>query len=182
MLDVRALIEKELMNLRTMSHGSIQLSMVNYIKDILEKLPDQNLYPNANPAEATLYDYDEHSIKLNKQSKKELHKVVAQLLYLRKRTRPGIMLPVHYLCTRVRGSTVEDKKKLERVPSYLKGTLYKKRTIVKDNVDVNNGQVRAYIDASFSAHNDGMGQSGGVIMFGNAVFEPIITKTEMCIT
>jgi hypothetical protein len=42
------------------------------------------------------------------------------LLYLGKRGRLDILLPVQFLCTRVRSPIVEDEQKLQRVLGYLK--------------------------------------------------------------
>jgi hypothetical protein len=54
--------------------------------------------------------------------KAKFHSVVAKFLYLGKRGRPDILMPVQYLCTRVRNPTTDDEKKLECVLGYLKLT------------------------------------------------------------
>ncbi len=55
-------------------------------------------------------------------AKEDFHSRVAKLLYLAKRTRPDILLPINFLCTRVLKPTVQDWKKLLRVYRYLFGT------------------------------------------------------------
>ncbi len=48
------------------------------------------------------------------QEKAKFHSIVAKLLYLGKKGRPDILLPVQFLCTRVQNPTVDDERKLER--------------------------------------------------------------------
>lgn len=164
------------MNLKTRNDGSIELSMVQYIKDILDKWPNQNLFLYGHPADDNLFYSDESSSKLEENESKVFHKVVAQLLYLCKRARPDIGLAVHYLCTRVKGPTNDDVLKLETILGYLKSTLHMTRIISKDD---KMNKIEAYIDAAFAAHQDGMGQSGGAIMMGSTLLEPI-TRKQKC--
>ena len=56
------------------------------------------------------------------EDKEYFHTCTAKLLYLSKRVRPDILLPVSFLCTRVNSPTVEDNEKLNRVLGYLKAT------------------------------------------------------------
>jgi hypothetical protein len=164
------------MNLKTRKDGSIELSMVQYVKDVLDKWSNQDLYLYGHPADDKLFYVDENSPKLDEDKSKSFHKVVAQLLYLCKRARPDIGLPVHYLCTKVKSPSEEDEFKLERVLGYLKSTVHMARIINKDGKM--NG-IDAYIDAAFAAHQDGMGQSGGAIMMGSTLLEPI-TRKQKC--
>ena len=70
---------------------------------------------------------------------------------------------------------MNDEKKLERVIGYLKSTIDKGRFISKDG-GIN--RVTAYVDAAFAAHEDGKGQSGGVIMMGSTMIEGISRKQK----
>ncbi len=45
--------------------------------------------------------------------KTKFHTMVAKLLYLGKRGRPDILLPVQYLCTKVKQPTKGDVRKIE---------------------------------------------------------------------
>ena len=163
-------------DLKTRKDGSIELSMVQYVKDVLDKWSNQGLYLYEHPSDDNLFYVDENSPKLDEDRSKSFHKVVAQLLYLCKRARPDIGLPVHYLCTKVKSPSREDELKLERVLGYLKSTMHMPRIINKDGKM--NG-IDAYIDAAFAAHQDGMGQSGGAIMMGSTLLEPI-TRKQKC--
>jgi hypothetical protein len=84
-------------------------------------------------------------------------------------------LAVHYLCTRVKGPSEHDERKLERVLGFLKGTIDRSRIINKDG---GIGKITAYVDASFSVHADGKGQSGAIIMMGSTMLEGITGKQK----
>ena len=102
--------------------------------------------------------------------------MVAKLLYLSKRTRFDIALPVNYLCTRVSCATVEDLKKLDRVIGYLKLTNGRK---VKFPPGDDVMSVTAYIDAAFGCHHDGKSQSGCVVRVGGAPVLVISRKQKI---
>ena len=69
-----------------------------------------------------------------------------------------------FLCTRVKEPNKRDKRKLDRVIGFLKRTVDRKRQI-RGTGDAT--RVRAYIDSAFSAHDDGKGHSGMVVMWGD---------------
>ena len=161
------------MSLNRHSNGNMEISMKAYIKDILKEW--NNYYNYAMPSDANLF-YDDDESPPAKDPKK-FHRVVAQLLYLSKRGRPDIALPVHYLCTRVKDPSEKDEKKLLRVLGYLNNTIERTRMITKDG----NLNITAYIDAAFAAHSDGKSQSGGVIMVGSTMVEGI-TRKQKCAT
>ena len=92
------------------------------------------------------------------------HTFAARLLYLCERARPDVQLAVLYLCTRVKGPNTSDKKKLDRVIGFLKRTQNRKRRICGSG-DVS--RLKGYIDTAFSAHDDGKGHTGMVVMWGN---------------
>ena len=71
------------------------------------------------PANQYLYNMRESEL-LDDNNKNDFHTCVAQLLYLGKRTRPDILLPVTFLASRVQFPTVDDRSKLIRVLKYIK--------------------------------------------------------------
>ena len=101
-----------------------------------------------------------------------------RLLYLAQRLRQDILLPVLFLCTRVKCPTREDNKKLDRVFGYLKQT----KGLTKKMSCRDEARLIAYIDASFGLHFDGKSHSGCCIMIGDACIwcsskkQKIVTK------
>ena len=115
------------------------------------------------------------SQQLNHVEAKLFHKSVAQLLYLCKRSRIDIALAVHFLCTRVKEPTVDDKKKLLNVLGYLKSTINMPRIIRRDDTFP---KISSFIDAAFAAHSDGKGHSGGVVLLGDTVVDVVTRKPK----
>jgi hypothetical protein len=152
----------------------MEVDMKSYIEATLEEWGVKDYYEYAIPADEKMYYENENEEASKKQ--KIFHRVVAKLLYLCKRGRPDIALPVHYLCTRVKAPSVNDERKLTRILGYLKSTIDKKRMITKDN---EMKRVTAHIDAAFAAHADGKGQSGGAIFVGNTLVE-VLTRKQIC--
>jgi len=157
------------MNLKINNDG-IHVSMESYIQDMLKEFGKLKAYTH--PADDNLFVNDG---QIPSKDKKQFNKMVAKLLYLCKRGRPDVALPVHYLCTRVQNPTDADDKKLARIMGYLKGTMGNVRKIGSESFN----RIEAYIDAANACHEDGFGQSGGAIMVGGAMVE-VITKKEKC--
>jgi len=94
-----------------------EICMKTYIEDTL-KLYGEHVKECITPAKPSLFKVKEKQALLNNHA--TFHLVVAKLLYLGKRGRLDILLPVQFLCTRVRSPIVEDEQKLQRVLGYLK--------------------------------------------------------------
>ena len=77
-----------------------------------------------------------------------------------------ILLPVSFLCTRVREPTQDDLRKLKRVHRYLAGTadLPLRLSICDDYL------FTAYVDASYAVHEDMKSHSGMVYTAGGGTF------------
>lgn len=145
----------------------IELSMPLYIDQVIEEMGIKDEIIST-PAAAKLFDIDESSETLSDDDKEAFHTSVAKLLYLAKRARPDILLPVTFLCTRVQYSTEEDMKKLRRVLKYLNGT---RNLFMKIRMNNNTANVNVFCDASFAVHNNMRSHTGAVITVGrNAVF------------
>ncbi len=67
-----------------------------------------------------------------------------------------------YLATKVQDPSVDDEMKLKRVEQYLSTTI---NTYIK--VKPTSLQVNAYVDASFSVHDDAKGHTGICIHLGD---------------
>jgi hypothetical protein len=138
-----------------------EISMKSYIEDILA-LYGKSIKTCVTPAKPGLFDT---STGTDYVDSVQFHSIVAKLLYLGKRGRPNILLPVQYLCTRVKKPTVDDQRKLERVLGYI--LLTKTWTRIFDNSPFDT--VTTYIDASFAMHADGKSQSGCMVFLGNTL-------------
>ena len=70
---------------------------------------------------------------------------------------------------------MQDEGKLKRIIGYLKLTLMETRRINSEPFK----RIEAYIDAAHACHEDGHGQSGGVIIVGDTMVEAI-TRKQKC--
>jgi hypothetical protein len=152
--------------------GKARISMKQFIEELLDLHGEVRM--RITPATNQLFESDEEK-KLNDEEKGKFHTMVAKLLYLSKRTRSDIALPVIYLCTRVKSPTEEDKRKLDRVMGYLKMT--KSRELVLTCKGA--WRVTGFIDAAFGCHLDGKSHSGGVICVGGACILVISRKQKI---
>jgi len=127
-IDVKVKEDKEMsylgMNLKINDSG-IEVDMVNYIQEILKEF--EGVHGYTHPADDGLFT--SHADGLPCSDPKGFHRVVAKLLFLCKRGRPDIALPVHFLYTRVKNPTMQDETKLKRIMGYLKETLGTTRKI-----------------------------------------------------
>jgi hypothetical protein len=126
--------------------GVVRVDMPKYIEDAISGL--ESATPAETPAALDLFAVDESAELLATPAKDDFHSCVAKLLYLAKRTRPDILLPINFLCTRVLGPTVQDWKKLMRVYKYLLGT---KGLCIYLQADDDNC-AKGYYDASYGEH------------------------------
>ena len=85
------------------------------------------------PATADLFEVDVDSPRLSKRDSEDFHSNTAKLLFLSKRTRPDICVPVSFLTSRVQESTEQDMGKLKRVLRYLLGTKHMGITLEADS-------------------------------------------------
>jgi histone deacetylase 1/2 len=123
------------------------------------------------PAAYNLFDTRDVD-KLDPDKAEWFHSGVAKLLYLAKRTRPDILLPVSFLTTRVQCSNQDDLNKLLRVLRYLNGT---RDLGVILRPDPNGNTLSAFIDASYGVHEDGKSHTGMMISFGAG---PLLVKSS----
>ena len=80
----------------------VKIDMKEYIKNILEHLPEGFEVTAVTPAANHLFDINVDSPILNKTTSELFHHVVAQLLFLAKRLRTGLLTGVAFLTTILR--------------------------------------------------------------------------------
>ena len=103
--------------------GKVKFSMPEYIDRMIEDTPDELLKgPASTPAANHLFQVNPDAKKLDTSSAIIFHHLIAQLLYLGKRTRPDVLTAVSFLCTRVQNPDMDDWKKLGRCLRFVKDT------------------------------------------------------------
>ena len=83
--------------------------MTKYIKQILEDTPSELMKGTATlPAAKHLFNFNEKAEKLDTATAITFHHLVAQLLYVAKRTRSDILTCISFLTTRIRCPEVDN--------------------------------------------------------------------------
>ena len=90
---------------------------------------------------------DEASPLLDQEHAKLFHTFVAKALFAGKQSHCDLQVAVAMLCTRVKGPTEEDWKKLFRMLQYIKPSIKDVLVLSVDNLSV----VIWYVNASFAA-------------------------------
>ena len=131
--------------------GIVAFTMFDYVEDVIFEAADDlknscSYYPGNNH----LFKIDDDSPRLSQKDADTFHRHVIRLLLASKRDRPNIQVCVVFLYTRVKSPMEQDYKKLQRVISYLKGTVHLPLVIGPDN----SGTLTLNIDASFAVHPD----------------------------
>lgn len=136
--------------------GQIKVDMSYYLAKVLLELLNfkeelSNFKEEVLPGKKNLFALRMDSSLLAEKEKHFFHTVVAKLLYLlSRRARPDIITAVGFLCTRVQAPIVEDMIKLERLMGYL----FKTKSKVLVLRPSQSFKIVAYVDASFTIHND----------------------------
>ena len=151
-------------------HGKVKITMDGYVEDVLSEC-DHITGVASTPAGNNLFSIDEKSTLLLTAEKDIFHSMTAKLLYLGKRVRPDLLVAISFLSKRVLEPTQQDKRKLERVIQYLRGT--KEMGIILDIGECIS--ILAYIDSSFGVHKDMKSHTGCVIGIG---LGPVYAKSS----
>ena len=163
------------MKIRYNNDGTASIGMKQYLLEALNDFSEDIKSTAATPAQRDLFDIDDTKQRLNEKDGDLFHSIVAKLLYVSKRARSDIQLPIAFLCTRVAKSTTDDWKKLRRVLQYLKGTLDDELTLGADDMPL----LKSWIDASYAVHHDMKSHTGGVVSLGRGAIMCKSTKQKL---
>ena len=140
--------------------GKVKVDMSRMVREIIEEFKPTTSFKT--PAAQHLFEINPNGIPLSKKDKESFHSMVAKLLYLAKRGRPDVLLPVSFLTTRVQHPDEDDAKKLQRIIGYLMATPNLVLTIGASDIL----QIQSFIDASHAPHADAKSHTGMVITLG----------------
>jgi hypothetical protein len=132
--------------------------MTDYIRNMLDELPDYFDGTAATPATTYLFKTRESAPKLSSGLSELLHSTVAKLLYLAQRARHDILLAVVFLTST---PDIDDLGKLKRVMRYLRDTKDLALTLEASG----DGVVRWWVDASFAVHPNMRSHTGAVLVW-----------------
>ena len=140
------------------------VSMVKYLQNIIEGFPELIKSTSLSPAGDHLFDVREEDDRkvLQEEQARKFHRTVAQLLFLCKRARLDIEPLVSFLTTRVKEPDEDDWGKLKHGLKYLKSTLYMKRHMSAECLNI----IRWWVDVSYGVHWDCKGHTRAMMSMG----------------
>ena len=145
---------------------NVYLSMTGYTNKILSEREDLKMIQT--PYNQNLFMNRDINLLPNEDQTK-LRSSCAKLLYLAKRVRPDILLPVIVLSSRINKYNVDDIGKLNRIYNYL----YMTKDYELKLCDNSNGKdvtLNLYVDASYGIYPDGKGQTAYGFTLGHGMF------------
>jgi hypothetical protein len=163
------------MNLSFHKDGTASIRMKDYIKEAIAYFGESSTRSATTPAKKNLFEIDKESGALTDNNREIFHSIVAKLLYVSKRGKLDIQLPIAFLCNRVSCSTEKDWLKLKRVLEYLRGTLDEFLTLGADNL----GNMRRWVDTSYAVHKDMKSHTGGFVSFGRGAVMSKASKQKL---
>ena len=92
--------------------GKVAIQMQDYIENMLEDVPRDMDGSAVTPAGMHLFQVNDDAERLDKVTADVFHSITAKILFLCKRGRPDVQVPIAFLCTRVQAPNVDDYKKL----------------------------------------------------------------------
>ena len=138
--------------------------MMEYIKNIIKDFPEEIVGTKTSPAA----DHQFHSeIPIpgkgvaGRAGADAFHRTMAQLLFLSARAPRDIQPATAFLTTRVRLPDENDRGKVKRVLSYLKGTLRMPLIMSADSLTLS----RWWVAAAYTVHDDCRGHTGAGMSF-----------------
>ena len=157
--------------------GALEVSMVDYLKNVLDEFPERIQGRAATPAHDKLFVVrdDKEAKKLSEEQAVAFHHTVAQLLFMATRARRDIQTAVAFLTTRVKNPDQDDWGKLKRVLKYLNGTKYLKLRLTVDNL----AMLKWYVDGSHNVHWDCKGHGGAVFSLGRGATSSYSRKLKL---
>jgi hypothetical protein len=163
------------MDIEFTKDGEAKILMTDYVKEAIEAFLEDCTKSVNTPASQYLFDVDKKCVKINEKDRKNLHSIVAKLLFVAKRARPDTQLLIAFLTSRVTKVDEDDWKKLKRLLEYLQGSLDMPLTLSIDNMIF----LKTWIDAAYALHMDMRSHTGGAIMMGMGILYGKSSKQKL---
>jgi hypothetical protein len=156
------------------SPGVVTVDMIEYTRDCIKFFGPCGEFDT--PATGNLFVNDPDCRELDAEGKSIFHTGTAKLLFMSKRTRADIELPVNVLTSRVAKPNESDWHKLCRVYGYLARNIYYG---VKFTKPLGSTTIEAWADASYLVHDDAKSRTGGVIKINGGVVAVMSSKQKI---
>ena len=163
------------MKLYYREQGKVKIDMIDYLKQILDDLPDKYQGRAFTPASKHLFQVNETVRKFSEKDVQAFHTIMAKFIFICKRARADILTGVDFLTTRVIETDKDDDKKLLRILKYLSGKIVLVITLEYDGT----GTVKWWADAEFVVHHDMKIHTGGMMTMGQGALYYTSNKKKL---
>jgi hypothetical protein len=165
------------MDMEFTSKGTLQESMITYLKNMIAGFPEMITGKVAMPAADYLFMIRDkkEARPLEPERRTAFHHTVAQLLFVSTRARRDIQTAVAFLTTWMKAQDEDDWGKLKRVLKYLNGTKHLKLMLSVEKL----GLLKWYMDGSHNVHWDCKGHGGVMFMIGRGSTFSYLRKIKL---
>ena len=163
------------MDITFCNDGEAKIIMRDYLQEAIDDFPEDCGKTVNSPASKHLFEVDDKQQKICETDRELLHIISAKLLFVAKRARPDIQVPISFLSSRVTKADRDDWKKLKRLLEYLQGTIDMPLTLSIDNMSL----LKTWVDAAYALHHDMRSHTGGVIMMGKGALYGKSSKQKL---
>ncbi len=148
---------------------TVHVETIEYVKEAIEDFREPMDRGAATPALRNLFDIDGKTEELTPRQQQKLGSIVPKLLWVTKRDRPDIELPVAFLCTRISKCNSLDWKKLRRLLHFLYATINDVRFLSIENIGTMLSSF-TFVDVAYVVHNDMRSHTGGGLSMGSGLY------------
>ena len=155
--------------------GEVTITMIDYIKAVLHNVPKEMCGHAVTPAMNHLFEVNTTNPVYLTADKTEIEVwIVMQLLFLSQHAQPDICTAVSFLNSWLLQPNEDDYKKLIRVMKYLDSSVDMPLMLSADD----SGQIRWWIDTSFTVHNDMKSNTGATMPMGKGAMYSMLGKQK----
>ena len=163
------------MNIQYNDSGTVTIDMVDYVKECLAEFPETLEKEVKTPAASNLFEVRDEIPLLDPSLAKLFHRIVAKLLFVCKRARPDIQVPIAFLSTRTTKSNEDDWRKLRRLMRYLQFTSNLVLTLKAEDLTV----IKWWVDASYAVHDNMRSHTGATMTLGGGALYSKSSKQKL---
>jgi hypothetical protein len=163
-------------NFEFLTNRNLQVSMVAYLKDVIEGFPELIMGKIAAPTGDRLFDIQDEKDARPLEEEREIafHHTMAHLLVMMTRACHNIQTAVAFLATRVKAPDKDNLGKLKCVLQYLNRINYLKLAISVGDL----GILKWYVDGSHNVHWDCKGHAGAMFTLEEGVVSSYSRKLK----
>ena len=138
------------MDITFLQNDEVRFCIEGHVIDAIDDFPEEISSSRTSSTSDGVFTVSSTSQVLDADSGKLFHSIFAKILFISRRARPDIQVPIGFLGTRVTCSTQEDWIKLKLVLEYLKNTIETPLTLGMNGTSL----VSWWVDASYGVHLD----------------------------